>query len=115
MDGPLLNSKPKKRFSLKILEAKRLASLQKFKIVILKFTIVLVLALIICMGHSYGAFTVIILSSRMYREVIELKRKDELTRHILFSWVDWYSYSVLFYMLLPHLFLKRDLIMTAID
>jgi hypothetical protein len=83
--------------------------------VLLKCVIVFVAAVIICMGHSYGACTVIFFSSRMFKEVIQLKRKEEVSRNVLFSWVDWYSYAVVFYFLLPLLFLKRDLIKTAID
>lgn len=76
----------------------------------LKCAIVLLIAIVLLMGHLYGAVAILVISSSMFKEVLYLKRKDEITRNIMFSWIDWYSYLVIFYYLLPKLFLRRNLI-----
>jgi CDP-diglyceride synthetase len=75
-----------------------------------KCAVVAIMILLVVMGHIYGAIAIILISSQIFKEVIQLKRKDEVLRNVLFSWVDWYCYGWTFYYLLPILFLRRDLI-----
>ncbi len=81
----------------------------------LKCSIVAVLTIVILMGHFYGAITILVISSSIFKQVLYLKRKDEITRNIMFSWADWYSYLVIFYYLLPKLFLRKNLIESMVS
>jgi hypothetical protein len=62
------------------------------------------------MGHFYGALAIMVISTLIFKEVIVLKRKEYYQKTVFFNWAEWYFFFLVFYFLLPHLFLRRDLI-----
>lgn len=71
--------------------------------------------LIVSMGHLYSAILVFVLAFLMYKEIMALKRKEEIDRKNLFSWIDWYMFGAFAYMMIPELFLRRVLVKDAIE
>ena len=69
------------------------------------------------MGHFYGALAILVISVSLYRGVIILKRKElqPERRNLFFIWMDWYFFCLIFYALLPYIFLRRDLAIELLD
>ena len=80
----------------------------------IKALIILFFAFVICMGHVYAGIVVLSISTYLFKEVIELKRKETVFRNALFSFIEWYFFILFFYLLLPILFLRRDLLKSSI-
>ena len=70
--------------------------------------------LIITLGHLYCALFVLYITSRMYKEIISLKRKKEKDDRMVFSYIDWYYFGVIAFFMIPKLFLRRILVEEAL-
>eukprot|EP00347_Sterkiella_histriomuscorum_P010057 403338851 len=107
---------PKKRsFSLKLKAEERAQAWVKFKGFIEKCLIIILALIVICMGHVYGAIAIILISSRIYGEVISQSRKQDQAKIEKLSWIDWYAYAVCAYCITPSFFLRRELLIKAIQ
>lgn len=111
----LQDNPPKKRsFSLKLKADERALAWEKLKGFIEKCVIIVLAFIVICMGHIYGAIAIIIISSRIYSEVISQSRKEDHAKTSRLTWVDWYAYLVCAYCITPTFFLRRELLIQAI-
>lgn len=69
----------------------------------------LTIALVVMLGHFYFALFILWSASYNYKEVISLNRAVQKEYMITFSWLDWYWYSVAAFLILPRVFLRRNI------
>mmetsp|Transcript_14461 Transcript_14461/g.10425 ORF Transcript_14461/g.10425 Transcript_14461/m.10425 type:complete len:186 (+) Transcript_14461:18-575(+) len=70
---------------------------------------------LVSMGHLYCAILVLWISYTMYKEIISLRRRKDKDEKIIFSWLDWYYFSVFLFYVVPKLFLRRVLFEEAFE
>jgi len=68
-----------------------------------------ILFVVVMAGHFYFALFILWSASYNYKEVISLNRVVQKEYMITFSWIDWYWYAVSAYIVLPRVFLRREI------
>jgi CDP-diglyceride synthetase len=71
--------------------------------------------LIISLGHLYCGIFVLCITSSMYREIIQLKRRKDKDERVYAYVIDWYYYGVFAFFMIPKFFFRRILTETLIQ
>lgn len=67
------------------------------------------------MGHLYCACLTLLVASRMYNEIMQLKRSEEKDKRNKFAWIDRYYLGAFLFFIVPKIFLRRYLVEPLIN
>ena len=69
---------------MRLLQIQKEQQIVKLKGFFMRCFIVATTIVVICMGHVYGAMAILIISSKVYKEVMKEKKKEDIISRPIF-------------------------------